>query len=152
VADADTVATPFQLDFLSAAKTKAAMVYLPGAAAPPPPTGGTSTPPATTGSDSGPSAAPPPVAVPPTTTTNDTSAAPPVVASPQPVTAPVRTVAAAKRAPTAPTSGFWVGAAIVAVLLLLASFLLGDPNPPAPASARSRLDRVLRDRDALLHP
>jgi len=70
----------------------------------------------------------------------------PVVAAPAPVAPPTRPVAAVRHASAAPTAAFWLAMVVLAVLLIAASLVLGDPTPTAAVVTRSRLDRVLRDR------
>ena len=146
VPDPKNTSAPFQLVFTGPKTVKASASYTPAAPIPsqpppPPPTGGGTNPQPVTGGG-GPISNPNPVAG-------------GVISSPPPVSAPVvapsaqpsTTPAAAVRAASAaPSAGFWVAAAVLGVLMLIISLVLGDPSPPVTVGGRSKLDQVLRDR------
>jgi hypothetical protein len=154
VPDPDTAAAPFQLVFQGAKSAHGSLVYAP--AAPVADTGG-STP--TTGTEGTPATASgdqpaatgpvtvPAVPLPPVATGTGAVAPPPVVAgTPATVTPPTRPVAVVRHTSAAPTAAFWLAMVVLAVVLVAASLVLGDPTPTAAVVTRSRLDRVLRDR------
>jgi hypothetical protein len=156
VPDPKDTTAPFQLVFQGPKTVKTTMAFTPGAPVTTPPTtgggttGGTTTGTGTgttgggvdtTGSGTG-------VPLPTTTDTGGTATGnPPVVASPAP-TVSIAPVAAIRPASSAPSAGFWIAGAVLAALMLLVSLVLGDPSPPVAAGSRSRLDKVLRDRDS----
>lgn len=155
VNDPDNTQTPYQAVFSGAKTVTASMTYTAPLPTPTHTGGGSSTagsssgaaaPPTTGGTTS--SAGSPPVAVgnPPTAAdTSSTMSDPgqtPQVAAPQQDVVPVAHVAAAS---SLPSRGFWVAAAAFALLILLASLVLGD-DVTSPTATSSRLDRVLRGR------
>ena len=149
LADPDSAAAPFQLVFAGAKDVKADMSYTPATATTGSSSGSTTTTvPAGSVAPADAAPAPAPPVTGDTTTGVPAPAASPVVAAPS--TVPARTVAAAKTAPAIPTKAFWAAALVLAVILLVASLVLGDPSPVAEtAAAPSRLDRVLRARTTL---
>ena len=149
LADPDSAAAPFQLVFAGAKDIKADMSYTPATTSTGSSAGsGTVAVPAV-GAPAPAAAAPAPL--PPAT--GDTANAAPAAAAPvvaTPAAVPARAVAAAKTAPAVPTKAFWAAALVLALILLAASLVLGDPAPVAATSAApSRLDRVLRARATL---
>lgn len=150
VNDPDATTAPFQLDFTGAKTIKASMTYTPPVVVPsppptPPPTGtGTGVGTGTTGGT-----VPPPINVPPVVTTNGGGGTQPVVAPSTPTTPAASPVAAIKAASALPTSGFWIAGIVLGLLMLAASFVLGDPETPVPVSSGgSKLERALRERTA----
>ena len=154
VPDPDKAAAPFQLVFQGAKSAHGNLVYAPAATPISSPAGSSTTPgtgtegtPATsTGGQPAVAAPAPQVPLPPVATGTGAAAAPPVVAAPAPVAPQSRPVAAVRHASAAPTAAFWLAMVVLAVLLIAASLVLGDPTPTAAVVTRSRLDRVLRDR------
>jgi hypothetical protein len=154
VNDPDNTQTPYQAVFSGAKTIKASMTYT----APLPTTdtsggGGNSgsssggvVPPTTSGTTSSPGSPPAPVVDPPaladaSSVVSDLGQTP-QVAAPQQDVVPVAHVAPAS---SAPNRGFWIAAAAFALLILLASLVLGD-DVTSPTATTSRLDRVLRGR------
>jgi len=149
LADPDAAAAPFQLVFAGAKKLTADLTYAPpltgsGSSSGSSAGSGTVAVPATGGATAT-AGGPVSVSVPPATTTEQ-GAAPVVAASAAPASPSLSPVAAAKTAPSIPTKAFWAAALVLGGLLLLASLVLGDPSPVAPAATGSRLDQVLRTR------
>src|SRR3954451_13166010 len=149
VADPDSAAAPFQLVFAGAKNLKADLSYSPpvtssGSSAGSSTGSGSVVVPAA-GGNTGAGSGPVNVSVPPATTT-DPGNAPVVAASAAPAAPALSPVAAAKTAPSIPTKAFWAAALVLGALLLIASLVLGDPTPVAPAASGSRLDQVLRSR------
>jgi hypothetical protein len=161
VNDPDNTQTPFQVAFTGAKTVKAKMTATSGspavAATTPPPGsfGGTT-------SGAGSQAAPTGMAPPPAgnvpmdtsvTATTDKGQAPQV--APSTVSPKLAKVASVGAASSAPSRGFWIGAAAFALLILLMSLVLGDQPQAAGSNGASRLDRVLRgapaDSSALVH-
>ena len=152
VNDPDNSTVPFQLVFTGGKTIKATMDYTPETT---PVTGaGGGTTGATGGSVStgsttptGGGSVPPPVSAPtgPTTGTAQPPATTPQVALAT-NTGGIAPVAASKPTSAAPTSAFWLAGIALALVLLIASLVLGDPTPAPTVAQRSRLDRVLRDR------
>ena len=147
--DPDAAAAPYQLVFAGAKDVKADLAYSPattGSAS------AASSPVAPPAPAAGP-AAPAPAPMPPAgsgTTAVAPAAAAPIVAGSTAAAPNIRPVAAAKTAPALPTKSFWAALLLLAAILLVASLVLGDPQPvPASATTTSRLDRVLRARASL---
>ncbi|HET6816335.1 MAG TPA: hypothetical protein VFH66_03820 [Mycobacteriales bacterium] len=150
VNDPDNTQTPFQVAFTGAKTVKATMSATP--AAPVPTTqqpvsssGGTTAAGGVTTTSGASSVAPPTGSVPPDTsvaTTADSGQAPQVASST--TTPQLRAVAHVSPASSAPSRGFWIGAAAFALLILLMSLVLGDQPVAARTGGGSRLDRVLR--------
>jgi len=155
-------AAPFQAVFKGAKDVKAQITYTAAASTSPATAstggvsaGGASSSTAAPASSGGGTAPAPSVQLPtdPTGVTGS-AVAPPVVAGVSPGVAsgvaPATTeVAAVTSASSAPTGAFWVAAALAGVVVLVASVVLGDAAPiAAPAASGSRLERVLRQRDA----
>jgi hypothetical protein len=154
VNDPANTQTPFQVAFTGAKTVKATMSVTPGT-----PVTSTTTPPISSsgGTTSGsggttmstgasfttPGNVPPDTSV----TTSGGQAQAPQVATGT-TTPQLKAVAKVSAASSAPSRGFWMGAAAFALLLLLLSLVLGDQPQPAAAGAGSRLDRVLRGASA----
>jgi hypothetical protein len=151
---------PFQAVFSGPKTVDAVMAFLPPALAIPVDDGTTGTAtgaggPTTTGgggsSDAGGNIAPPPstpVDLPPAAQADsppDTGQAPQVADGS--AAAAGAAVAQAKAAPSRPGAPFWIGAVALALLIVTASVVLGDPAVPVPAANTSRLGRVLRERE-----
>jgi hypothetical protein len=155
VPDPKDTSAPFQLVFQGSKTVKASMSFTPGTPiSTPTGTSGGGTVvgvPTDTGTGTGtgnPTGAGGEVPLPPTTTDTTGTGSVPVVASPTPTIA-ASPVAAVRPASSTPTAGFWIAGAVLALLMLLVSLVLGDPSPPVTSgSSRSRLDRVLRDRES----
>jgi hypothetical protein len=150
VNDPDNTSAPFQVVFSGAKTVKASMTYTPGTTTtttvPPPVTsvGGTSTTGGTAAGSSTSSSVPPPVGNVPSggsAPTDGSAGQPPQVAPPS--NPQLKPVAKITTASSAPSRGFWFGAAAFALLLLLMSLVLGE-QPQAVRAGGSRLDRVLR--------
>jgi hypothetical protein len=146
VPDPKNTTAPFQLVFTGAKTIKASMAYTAAAPlpseppAPPPPDNGggvTNPQPATGGTVPGP--------IPGGVETSAPPVPAPVVAPSTPAVS-ATPVAAIRPASSAPSAGFWVAAALLGVLMLIISLVLGDPSPAVTAGGRSKLDQVLRDR------
>jgi hypothetical protein len=150
VPDPKNTTAPFQLVFSGPKTIKASVAYTPGTPLPsepppPPPSdsgngGGVTNPQPVTGGGTVPG---------PVTLPGGTSSAPPVpapvVASPTPSVS-ATPVASVRPASSLPSAGFWLAAAAFGLLMLIVSFVLGDPSPPVAAGGRSKLDQVLRER------
>jgi hypothetical protein len=154
VPDPKDTNAPFQVVFKGAKTIKTTMVFTSGTPSAPAgggSTGGTTTGTGTTGTTgggvgtSGSGSGVPLPGSGDTTTPGGGSA--PVVASPTPTIA-AAPVAAIRPASSAPSAGFWAATGILGALMLLISLVLGDPTPPVASGPRSRLDRVLRERDS----
>lgn len=155
VNDPDNTQTPFQVAFTGAKTVKATMSATPAApvtSATTPTTGSTGggATGSTIGNDtsSGANGPPPSGSVPPSTSLTTSSGA-----GQAPQVAPVTTkqlapVAKVSAASSAPSRGFWIGAAAFAALILLLSLVLGDQPRPVSVGGGSRLDRVLRGASA----
>ena len=159
VNDPDNTSTPYQVVFSGPKTIKASMSYTPGtpvptqSTLPPVNSGGGTT--SNSGSTSSGGFAPPPVGnVPADTATGPTDNGPAPQVAPTATTPKLAPVAKVTAASSLPGRGFWLGAAGVAVLILLMSLALGDQPQPAYPSGGSRLDRALRttgDTSALAH-
>jgi hypothetical protein len=150
---------PFQAVFSGPKTIDAVMAFLPPAPALPADDGtsgtatGTGGTPTTGGgsTDTGGSIAPPPstpVDLPPAAQSDSPPDAgqDPQVADGS-AAAAAAPVAVAKAAPSMPGAPFWIGALALALLIVTASVVLGDPAVPVPAANTSRLGRVLRERE-----
>lgn len=156
VNDPANTQTPFQAVFTGGRTVKATMSYTPAVAATggTGATGGTSAPAGTTTGLDQPAAQPPaaPAPLPGMPPGVAPAAVPPgPQQAPQVAPRPTRLAPAASVTPssTLPDAPFWLAAAGLALLVLAASLVLGDPAVPVATASRSRLDRVLRDRDRL---
>ena len=153
VNDPDNTSQPFQVVFTGDKTIKASMsyssgtpistgtgsgVYTGGSTVTGGSTGGSSSPVTSSGPVDVPSAALPPAASAPDAGQS------PQVASSAPAAVPVAKAAAASS--SAPTPGFWIAAAAIALLVLFVSVVLGDATLAAQTAPTSRLDRVLRNR------
>lgn len=150
VNDPDNTQTPFQVAFTGAKTVKAKMSATPATPVqttqqPVSSSGGTSSGGGAVTTSSGAVVPPPTGSVPPNTsvsTTGDSGQAPQVASST--TTPQLRAMAHVSPASSAPSRGFWIGAAAFALLILLMSLVLGDQPVPAGIGGGSRLDRVLR--------
>jgi hypothetical protein len=152
-------AQPFQAVFTGPKTVKATMVFSPplpavttddgtttttsGTGSTGGPTGGSST---TTGGSVAPPSAPVdlPPAAPATDAAPDAGQAPQVAGDATAAAVPAARVVAA---PSSPNLAFWIGAVALALLIVTASVVLGDPSVPVPTATTSRLGRVLRERE-----
>lgn len=160
---------PFQAVFSGPKTVTSTMVFLPPAPALPaaddttavPTTGSgggghTGSTPAGEGTSTSTGAMAPsgPVDVPSTGQSTDTApddGQAPQVADDTATTAPAAAAAAVKPAPSMPGAPFWIAAVALALLIVTASVVLGDPAVPVPTATTSRLGRVLRDRELARH-
>lgn len=143
--------SPFQAVFTGGRTVRAAMTWTPAPATPTTTTGQPGARPAGMAATSVPGASPvaygAPGNLPPATTVAPPTGPAPQVAGTSPGTSlPMTTVARVKPSSALPTAPFWVAVLAVAVLVVGASLVLGDPVVPVASATHTRLDRVLRAR------
>jgi uncharacterized membrane protein YgcG len=155
VNDPANTTTPFQTVFSGGKSIKASMTFLPALPTPPPASSGnTGSNAAATGSSAGNTgtgngggtsssgAGTAPLAV------TGGALQPPLVAGSAPITAPSVTAAGHPRtASSAPSRGFWIAGAALALLIVCAAAVLADHQVPVPTATTTKLGQVLRDRE-----